>query len=70
MLLRFEPTAQAKGVQVWHEGKKVQDAKVVDLYANCFVKRNRANNALSPSTGPAAPPAGLRLSALRDGEEG
>jgi len=70
VLLRFEPTSQAKGVQVWHEGKKVQDAKVVDLYANCFVKRNRANNALSPSTGPDAPPAGLRLSALRDGEEG
>jgi putative transposase len=67
--LRFEPTTQAKGVQVWHEGKKVQDAKVVDLYANCFVKRDRATNALSPSTGPDAPPAGLRLSALRDSEE-
>lgn len=64
--LRFEPTLQAKGVQVWHEGKKVQDAKVVDLYANCFVKRDRAGHALVPSSGPDAPPPGLRLSALRD----
>jgi transposase InsO family protein len=70
VVLRFEPTAQAKGVQVWHEGKKVQDAKVVDVFANCFVKRNRANNALVPSAGPLAPPPGLKLSALRDGKEG
>lgn len=67
--LRFWPSGQHKGVQVWHEGKKVQDAKVVDVYANAFVKRDRATNALSPSMPPEAPPAGLRLSSLRH-EEG
>ena len=60
--LRFTPSAQHRGVQVWLEGKKVQDAKVVDVYANAFAKRDR------PAPAVDAPPAGLRLSSLRDGE--
>ena len=62
--LRFEPSVQHRGVQVWHEGKKVHDAKVVDVYANAFVKRDRSHAASTAD----APPAGLRLSSLRDGE--
>jgi putative transposase len=62
--LRFTPSAQHRGVQVWHEGKKVQDAKVVDVYANAFVKRERPHASM-----PEAPPTGLRLSSLKD-EEG
>lgn len=62
--LRFDPTALKRGVEVWHEGRKVQDAKVVDLYANCFVKRDRPSRTLTPSAPPEAPPAGLRLSEL------
>lgn len=57
VLLRFSPQAQARGIQVWHEGKKVQDAKVVDVRANCFVRRERNVS----STGEAPAP-GLRLS--------
>jgi len=69
--LRFAPSAQVRSVQVWHEGKKVHDAKVVDLYANCFVKRDRPGSGLSVSTPPETPPAGLRLADLdRDDEEG
>lgn len=69
--LRFAPSAQVRSVQVWHEGKKVHDAKVVDLYANCFVKRDRPSSGLSASTPPEAPPAGLRLADLdRDDKEG
>ena len=63
--LRFEAGLQPRTVQVWHGGHKVHDAKVVDLYANCFVKRDRPANGLSPSTPPEAPPAGLRLSDLQ-----
>ena len=48
----------------------MHDAKVVDLYANCFVKRDRPGTGLSTSTPPEAPPAGLRLADLgRDDEE-
>jgi putative transposase len=68
--LRFEPDAQHRGVQVWHTGRKVQDAKVVDVYANCFVKRDRPSRRLEASAPPDAPPPGLRYSGLlRDGKE-
>jgi hypothetical protein len=39
----------------------VQTARVVDAYANCFVKRNNETRALDADTQPAAPPPGLRL---------
>lgn len=69
--LRYAPSAQVRSVQVWHDGKKVHDAKVVDLYANCFVKRDKPSNGLAPSTPPDAPPPGLRLADLdRDNEGG
>jgi transposase InsO family protein len=62
--LRFAPSSQVRSVQVWHDGRKVHDAKVVDLYANCFVKRDRPSDGLAASTTPEAPPAGLRLADL------
>lgn len=70
--LRFEASpTQPRSVQVWHQNRKVHDAKVVDLYANCFVKRDRSTNGLSASAPPDAPPPGLRLSDMkRDEEEG
>ncbi len=37
--LRYDPSRKGSPVQVWHEGKKVQTAKLVDTHANCFVKR-------------------------------
>jgi putative transposase len=40
--LRYEPHKQARGaaVQVYVDGEKRGDASVVDVRANCFVKRN------------------------------
>jgi putative transposase len=58
--LRFDPSRPGRPIQVWHRGKHVQQAKRLDAYANCFVKRSRFN-VLSVSTPPDAPPAGLRL---------
>jgi putative transposase len=66
--LRFDPSTLQRSIEVWHESKKVQDAKVVDLYANCFVKRDRPSRTLCASTPPEAPPAGLRLSQLAPDE--
>jgi len=63
--LRFDASGSRRTVQVWHAGAKVHDAKVVDLYANCFVKRDR------PSAPSDAPPPGLKLSDMkRDDAEG
>lgn len=48
--LRYDPAKPGRAVQVWAKGAKVQDAKVVDVHANCFVKREK--------------PEGLRLADL------
>jgi putative transposase len=40
--LRFDPgAAPERPVQVCHQGKLVEQARPVQTYANCFVKRNR-----------------------------
>jgi putative transposase len=54
--LRFDPALPGRPIQVLHAGK-VWTAKLVDLYANCFVKRERPSQTLveTPDT-PAAPP--------------
>jgi transposase InsO family protein len=48
--LRYDPAKPGRAIQVWAKGEKVQDAKVVDAHANCFVKREK--------------PEGLRLADL------
>jgi len=70
--LRYDPSAApGRAVQVWHEGRRVQLAKVVDAYANCFVRRNRPSRTLTTDAPAETPPPGLPLRRLdRDGEEG
>jgi putative transposase len=50
--LRYDPTKPGRPIQVWAKGERVSDARVVDLHANCFVKRDQ--------------PAGLRLADLEE----
>jgi transposase InsO family protein len=59
VVLRYDPQRKGKPVQVWRNGKFVQEAKVVDAYANCFVRRDRKESALDR---PSEPAAGLTLS--------
>lgn len=67
--LRYAPASAQRGVQVWHDGRFVATAKPVDLYANCFVKRDRPSRNLSAEGETLAPaPSGLRLSQCSDGE--
>ena len=47
VLLRYDPSAPGQPIQVWHNDRPLQTAKPVDLYANCFVKRQRPNDTLS-----------------------
>jgi putative transposase len=59
--VRFDPAKKGAPVDIWHRDNKVQTARVVDAYANCFVKRNNETRALETDTRPAAPAPGLRL---------
>ena len=62
--LRFDPSTPLAPVQVVHAGRRIELARRVDLYANCFVKRHRPSGQLQieqtvapPHAAPAQPPA-------------
>jgi hypothetical protein len=61
--LRYDPARprEQRSVQVWHHNKRVELARRVDVYANCFVRRDHATKALEPSTPAPTIPAGLRM---------
>ncbi len=68
--LRFDPSAPSgRAVQVCHRGTFIEQARPVETYANCFVKRHRPSRTLEIE-GPAAEPfaSGLKLHTL-PGEE-
>jgi transposase InsO family protein len=62
--LRFDPSRRGSPVDVHFGGKKIHQAKTVDLYANCFVRRDHATKALHADRRLDDPPPGLRLSGL------
>jgi transposase InsO family protein len=70
VLLRYDPGAPAgQPIQVWHNGQAIEQAKPVQTYANCFVKRHRPSRTLE-ANGPAPkPPAGLKLRTLNNDPE-
>jgi hypothetical protein len=67
--LRFDPSRRDRGVDVYFEGRKVERAKRVDLYANCFVRRDHTTKALHPDRRLEDPPRGLPLRNLRRDRE-
>jgi len=67
--LRFDPSRRGRPVDVYFKGKKIEQAKRVDLYANCFVKRDHTTKALHPDRRLDDPPQGLALRDL-EREEG
>jgi len=70
--LRFDPARLGKPVEVWSKGRKVAIARQVDVYANCFVKRDNETRIALRVEGDAAeaPPEGLRLRDFDGGNEG
>lgn len=67
--LRFDPSRRGRPVDVYFKGRKIEQAKRVDLYANCFVRRDHTTKALQPDRRLDDPPAGLPLRDLkREGE--
>lgn len=69
--LRYDPSAPAgRPVQVWHQGRQIQLAKPVDLYANCFVKRNSPSQTLlCDTTAPEPCASALALRGLCDTDD-
>lgn len=62
--LRYDPSRPDGSVTVVHEGKIIERARQVDLYANCFVKRHRYTGALQSDRPPGAPAPGLTMREL------
>jgi hypothetical protein len=59
--VRFDPAKKGAPVDIWLAGRKVQSARVVDAYANCFVKRNNETREIDADERASAPTPGLRL---------
>jgi hypothetical protein len=67
--LRFDPSRRGRPVDVYFKGRKIEQAKRVDLYANCFVRRDHTTKALQPDKRLDDPPPGLPLRKLKRGED-
>lgn len=59
--LRFDPSRLGRPIDVYFEGRKIEQARRVDVYANCFVRRDHTTKALHPDQRPDEPPRGLSL---------
>ena len=66
VVLRHDPSRRGAPIDVWHQGQKACTARVVDAYANCFVKRNHERKTVEPD---AAKPA-LRMRDLAKNKDG
>lgn len=68
--LRFDPATPQRPVQVCHQGRFVEQAKPVQTYANCFIKRNRPSWTLNvDGPAPEPSPAGLKWRTLPDADK-
>jgi transposase InsO family protein len=54
--LRYDPSSPGRPIKVQHKGQFIQTAKVVDAYANCFVRRDRPSAELESMPAAEAPP--------------
>ncbi len=70
--LRFDPARKPdkRAVEVWHQGRRIEIARRVDVLANCFVKRSSSSKNLEiPSGAGAEIPEGLAMRDLIDGAD-
>lgn len=62
--LRYDPSRPDAPVQVVHDGRFIEKAKQVDIYANCFVKRQRHSGRIHTSNVAGGIPSSLPMRAL------
>lgn len=65
--LRFDPARKPdkRTVEVWHQGRRIETARRVDVLANCFVKRSAATRGLEiHKGGPLDIPDGIAMREL------
>jgi len=69
--VRFDPGAPpGRPVQICYQGKPIEQARPVETYANCFVKRTRPARTLDTDTpAPEPPPSTLRWRELPEHED-
>jgi len=70
VLLRHDPSKRGAPIDVWHDGKKACTARVVNAYANCFVKRNHDRKTVAADSAPDAPKPGLSMRDLGKKSDG
>lgn len=71
VVLRFDPSRapERRTVEVWHEGKRIENARRLDALANCFVKRNHTTRALEIEAADDNVPEGLSMRDLAQDED-
>jgi len=67
--IKHDPAKPGAPVDIFLNGKKIQTAKVVDVYANCRVKRDHHTKSLNADMAPDLPESTLKLSDMRKGKE-
>ncbi len=70
IILRYDPSKKCGPVDVWHRGKKIQTARPVDTYANCFVQRNHHHKPVDEGDVGGSANAALRMRDLDEKERG
>ena len=70
VLLRYDPSRvpAKRSLEVWHQGKRVELARRVDVLSNCFVKRHRTGDALQVDGPTEDVPQGLSMRELSERE--
>jgi hypothetical protein len=69
--LRFDPARKPnkRAVEVWHQGRRVEIARRVDMLANSFIKRNGSTKNLEiPKDSGADEPVGMAMRDLTEDE--
>jgi transposase InsO family protein len=66
--LRFDAARKPdkRTVEVWHQGRRIETARRVDVLANCFVKRNSTKNLEIPKGAPIDVPNGIPMRQLME----
>ena len=67
--IKHDPAEPGAPVEIFVDGKWIQTAKVVDVFANCRIKRDHHTKALAADMAPDLPESTLKLRSMRKDKE-